>query len=163
MKIHLINPAMPLSFLSNEYGAPMVLRKYSTPPLGLLTGWPAIRRRGLALALATFAVGVAVSRFVFGQPFFVSGLSLDRPAGLAADRAFYLFELVVLALVLLKAQKHALMDNKPIIVVNRKTEGKARFWDPLLALLKAHGAESMVSVTDTPEDAVKKLRGKHGR
>ena len=37
MKIHLINPAMPLSFLSNEYGAPMVLRKYSTPPLGLLT------------------------------------------------------------------------------------------------------------------------------
>jgi radical SAM superfamily enzyme YgiQ (UPF0313 family) len=37
MKFYLINPSLPLSFTSNEYGAPMVFRKYSTPPLGLLT------------------------------------------------------------------------------------------------------------------------------
>ncbi|GGX35713.1 hypothetical protein GCM10010297_66180 [Streptomyces malachitofuscus] len=66
-------------------------------PLGLLTGWPAIGRRGLALALATFAVGVGVSRFVFDQPYATSGLSLGRPAGFDGDRAYYVLELVLLA------------------------------------------------------------------
>ncbi|MDJ0343157.1 branched-chain amino acid ABC transporter permease/ATP-binding protein [Streptomyces sp. H10-C2] len=66
-------------------------------PLGLLTGAPAVRRRGLALALATFAVGVAVSRFVFAQPYATSGLELRRPAGFTADRAYYVLELGLLA------------------------------------------------------------------
>ncbi|MFJ5831350.1 ATP-binding cassette domain-containing protein [Streptomyces sp. NPDC093089] len=65
--------------------------------VGLVTGRPAIRRHGLALALATLAVGVAVSRFVLTQPYATAGLSLDRPAGLSDDRAFYAVELVVLA------------------------------------------------------------------
>ncbi|MFM9367951.1 ABC transporter permease subunit [Streptomyces sp. Da 82-17] len=65
-------------------------------PLGLLTGGPAIRRHGLALALATLAVGVGVSRFVFDQPYATSGLGLDRPAGLDGDRAYYLLELALL-------------------------------------------------------------------
>ncbi|MGW0944745.1 ABC transporter permease subunit [Streptomyces sp. NPDC002623] len=70
-------------------------------PLGLLTGWPAIRRHGLALALATFVVGVAVSRFVFAQPYATSGLSLGRPAGFDGDRAYYVLELALLAAALL--------------------------------------------------------------
>ncbi|MET7478299.1 ATP-binding cassette domain-containing protein [Streptomyces sp. NPDC005648] len=70
-------------------------------PLGLLTGWPAITRRGLALALATFAVGVGVSRFVFAQPYATSGLTLDRPSGFDGDRAYYLLELVLLFAALL--------------------------------------------------------------
>ncbi|WP_030947467.1 ABC transporter permease subunit [Streptomyces sp. NRRL S-646] len=70
-------------------------------PLGLLTGWPAIGRQGLALALATFAVGVGVSRFVFAQPYATSGLSLDRPAGFDGDRAYYVLELALLAVALL--------------------------------------------------------------
>ncbi|MER5354574.1 ABC transporter permease [Kitasatospora sp. NPDC002551] len=69
-----------------------------TAPLGLLTGWPAIRRRGLALALVTFAVGTTLSRFVFQQPYATTGLVLDRPAFLAGDRAFYLAELLLLGL-----------------------------------------------------------------
>ncbi|TGA96881.1 ABC transporter permease, partial [Streptomyces sp. MZ04] len=72
-------------------------------PLGLLTGWPAISRHGLALALATFAVGVGVSRFVFAQPYATSGLTLDRPAGFAGDRAYYVLELLLLAAALLFA------------------------------------------------------------
>ncbi|WRZ93791.1 ATP-binding cassette domain-containing protein [Streptomyces sp. NBC_01007] len=72
-------------------------------PLGLLTGWPAIKRHGLALAVATFAVGVGVSRFVFAQPYAVAGLSLDRPAGFGGDRAYYVLELVLLAVALLAA------------------------------------------------------------
>ena len=37
MKFYLINPKLPLSFSGNEYAAPMVFKKYSVPPLGLLT------------------------------------------------------------------------------------------------------------------------------
>ncbi|MFF0436046.1 ATP-binding cassette domain-containing protein [Streptomyces sp. NPDC004327] len=66
-------------------------------PLGLLTGWPAIRRHGLALALATLAIGVAVSRFVFAQPYATAGLTVRRPAGLDGDRRYYALELVLLA------------------------------------------------------------------
>ncbi|MFI8894254.1 ABC transporter permease subunit [Streptomyces paradoxus] len=79
-------------------------------PLGLLTGWPAIGRRGLALALATFAVGVGVSRFVFAQPYATSGLSLGRPAGFDGDRAYYLLELLLLAFALLAT--HALRRGR---------------------------------------------------
>ncbi|MET9765023.1 ATP-binding cassette domain-containing protein [Streptomyces sp. NPDC006372] len=79
-------------------------------PLGLLTGWPAIGRRGLALALATFAVGVGVSRFVFAQPYATAGLSLDRPAGFAGDRAYYVLELLLLVVALLAA--HALRRGR---------------------------------------------------
>ncbi|AXE84840.1 branched-chain amino acid ABC transporter permease/ATP-binding protein [Streptomyces sp. Go-475] len=79
-------------------------------PLGLLTGWPAIGRRGLALALATFAIGVGVSRFVFAQPYATAGLSLGRPAGFDGDRAYYILELVLLAAALLAA--HALRRGR---------------------------------------------------
>ncbi|MFD3314171.1 ATP-binding cassette domain-containing protein [Streptomyces sp. NPDC058694] len=79
-------------------------------PLGLLTGWPAIGRHGLALALATFAVGVGVSRFVFAQPYATSGLTLGRPAGFDGDRAYYALELVLLACALLAA--HALRRGR---------------------------------------------------
>ncbi|MFE9683437.1 ATP-binding cassette domain-containing protein [Streptomyces sp. NPDC006285] len=79
-------------------------------PLGLLTGWPAIRRHGLALALATFAVGVGVSRFVFAQPYATSGLALGRPAGFEGDRAYYVLELALLAVALPAA--HALRRGR---------------------------------------------------
>ena len=73
--------------------------------VGFLTGYPAIRRRGLFLALTTFAVGAFVSRFVFNQPYFTSGVTVSRPSlfgvSLAGDRAFYLFELAMLAIAFL--------------------------------------------------------------
>ncbi|GAA2080881.1 hypothetical protein GCM10009801_39440 [Streptomyces albiaxialis] len=67
-------------------------------PLGLLTGWPAIRRRGLALALTTLAISLLVSRFVLEQPYALEGLVPDRPAGFSGDRAYYALELALLAL-----------------------------------------------------------------
>ncbi|MET9561989.1 ABC transporter permease subunit [Streptomyces tauricus] len=79
-------------------------------PLGLLTGWPAIGRHGLALALATFAVGVGVSRFVFAQPYATAGLDLGRPAGFDGDRAYYVLELALLGGALLAA--HALRRGR---------------------------------------------------
>jgi branched-chain amino acid transport system permease protein len=73
--------------------------------VGFLTGYPAIRRRGLFLALTTFAVGAFVSRFVFAQPYFTSNVEVHRPSlfglSLEGDRAFYLFELAMLAIAFL--------------------------------------------------------------
>jgi branched-chain amino acid transport system permease protein len=73
--------------------------------VGFLTGYPAIRRRGLFLALTTFAVGAFVSRFVFQQPYFTNGVTVNRPSlfglSLQGDRAFYLFELAMLAIAFL--------------------------------------------------------------
>ncbi|MFJ2744076.1 ATP-binding cassette domain-containing protein [Streptomyces sp. NPDC087440] len=79
----------------------LLLAVVLTAPLGLLTGWPAIRRHGLALALTTLAFGVAVSRFVLDQPYATAGLGVARPAGFTSDRAFYLLELALLLLCLL--------------------------------------------------------------
>jgi branched-chain amino acid transport system permease protein len=70
-------------------------------PLGLLVGQPAIRRRGLALALTTFAVGTAISRLVFQQPAETAGVLLDRTGLLGQDRFFYGVELALLAAALL--------------------------------------------------------------
>src|SRR4051812_4987543 len=73
--------------------------------VGFLTGYPAIRRRGLFLALTTFAVGAFVSRFVFAQPYFTGNVEVNRPSlfglSLQGDRAFYLFELAILAVAFL--------------------------------------------------------------
>ncbi len=73
--------------------------------VGFATGYPAIRRRGLFLALTTFAVGTFVSRFVFQQPYFTNGVTVRRPSvfgwSLAGDHAFYLFELALLAIAFL--------------------------------------------------------------
>lgn len=70
--------------------------------VGFITGYPAIRRRGLFLALTTFGVGAFVYEFVFEQPYFTSDISVSRPAlfglSLNGDRAFYLFELAMLGL-----------------------------------------------------------------
>ncbi|NEA67642.1 ATP-binding cassette domain-containing protein [Streptomyces sp. SID12488] len=77
--------------------AALALAVLLVAPLGLLTGWPAIRRHGLALALATFAVGVGVSRFVLAQPYAIAGLTVNRPAGFEGDRAYYVLELALLA------------------------------------------------------------------
>ncbi|CAO5164064.1 Amino acid/amide ABC transporter membrane protein 1 and 2 [Frankia sp. AiPs1] len=73
-------------------------------PVGLITGYPAIRRKGLTLALTTFAVGAVVSRFVFEQPTFASRLYIDPLTffGHALnDKAFYVLELLCLGLGLL--------------------------------------------------------------
>jgi branched-chain amino acid transport system permease protein len=98
--------------------------------VGFLTGYPAIRRRGLFLALTTFAVGTFVSRFVFQQPYFTNGVGVTRPSlfglSLSGDRAFYAFELVVLAVIFLVMTS---LRSGPIgrsLVAMRDSEAGAR-------------------------------------
>ncbi|NBM17918.1 ABC transporter permease subunit [Streptomyces sp. GC420] len=102
-------------------------------PLGLLTGWPAIRRHGLALSLATLAIGVAMSRFVFTQPYATSGLGLGRPAGFAGDRAYYLLELALLGGSLLA-----------VVALRRGRAGRA------LAAMRDHEAGAAASGVPVP-------------
>lgn len=95
-----------------------------TAPLGLLTGWPAIRRHGLALALTTLAFGVAVSRFVLDQPYATAGLAVSRPAGFTSDRAYYVLELgLLLACLLLVAQLRRGRSGRALAALRDHQEG----------------------------------------
>jgi branched-chain amino acid transport system permease protein len=98
--------------------------------VGLLTGYPAIRRRGLFLALTTFAVGVMVSRFVFQEPSFTSGVHVSRPnvlgLSLDGDRVFYAFELVCLAIGLVVVHNLRSQRLGRALVAVRDSEDGAR-------------------------------------
>jgi branched-chain amino acid transport system permease protein len=73
--------------------------------LGAVTGYSALRRRGLFLGLTTLAVGLVLYRFVFESPFFATRVIIHRPRlfgiSLDGDRAFYWFALVFLGVTLL--------------------------------------------------------------
>jgi branched-chain amino acid transport system permease protein len=98
-----------LFFAKTSAGTPqlvaLLVAALAAGVVGFLTGYPAIRRRGLFLALTTFAVGAFVSRFVFAQTYFTSNVEVHRPSlfglSLQGDRAFYLFELAMLAIAFL--------------------------------------------------------------
>ncbi len=108
--------------------------------VGFLTGYPAIRRRGLFLALTTFAVGAAVSRFVFQQPAATAGLAVRRPElfglSLAGDRAFYVFELACLVVALLVVRNLRTGRLGRALVAIRDNEDGARAVGINLPVLK---------------------------
>lgn len=99
--------------------------------VGFLTGYPAIRRRGLFLALTTFAVGAFVSRFVFNQTYFTNNTETVHRLSffglsLTGDRAFYLFELAMLAigfLVMYNLRTGAL--GRSLVAIRDSEEGAA--------------------------------------
>ncbi len=77
---------------------------------GLLAGYPALKRKGLFLGLTTLGLALIIDRFVFNARMFKGGpggLTMDRPTlfglDLTSDRAFFFFELVVVALTLVLA------------------------------------------------------------
>jgi branched-chain amino acid transport system permease protein len=77
-------------------------------PLGILIGYPALRRRGLILGLITLAFAVIVNAFVFQGASWQEGQqsrNVSRPNlfgwHLTGDKTFLYFELVVLGLILL--------------------------------------------------------------
>ncbi|HMA46791.1 MAG TPA: ABC transporter permease, partial [Frankiaceae bacterium] len=119
-------------------------------PVGFATGYPAIRRRGLALALTTFAVGAVVSRFVFEQPTFVSGLQVSRLTLLGrelSDRAFYLLELACLGLGLLLVRNlHCGRLGRALLAVRDNLGGAAAVGVDVRALkLLSFTASSVVA------------------
>lgn len=72
--------------------------------LGAVTGYSALRRRGLFLGLTTLAVGLVCYRFIFENPFFSNQVMVNRPSifgvSLDGERAYYWFSLACLAVTL---------------------------------------------------------------
>ena len=78
---------------------------------GTLAGYPALRRRGLFLALTTLAFGLFIYGFVIGNSVIAgdtTGLQVARPSILwwnfHSDLAFYYFDVAVVGLILLLAR-----------------------------------------------------------
>ncbi len=98
-------------------------------PVGFVTGYPAIRRRGLTLALTTFAVGAVVSRFVFEAPALATGLFVNPLTFFSrelSDRWFYVLELACLALGLLVVRNlHRGRLGRALLAVRDHPEGAA--------------------------------------
>jgi len=101
--------------MAGAWGIPtvlaMVLGALVALVAGVLTGWPALRRRGLFLALTTLAFGLLIFRFVLQNKAFAAGadaLQVTRPSlfgwELRGPVAFYYFELVWVGLMLLVAR-----------------------------------------------------------
>ncbi|HWB67519.1 MAG TPA: ABC transporter permease [Mycobacteriales bacterium] len=101
----LSNGAMPYVPQLNPILA-MLLSATVVMLVGLATGFPVLRRRGLFLGLATLALNLVVYFMIFQNAYFLNGTSfINRPnffgVSLTGDKAFYLYELVVLAVALL--------------------------------------------------------------
>jgi branched-chain amino acid transport system permease protein len=107
--VRLHNGLLPLPVSTSIPHVPVVLAMLIgglvVIPIGVLVGYPALRRRGLILGLITLAFAQIVDAFIIENPSWTSGRNTSRPNlfgwSLSGDRAFLYFELVVLALVLL--------------------------------------------------------------
>ena len=83
----------------------MLLGAALVVPVGILVGFPALRRKGLVLGLFTLAVGILLDAIIFSDDRYFDGFGqLHRPVlfglNLKGGHAYYWFELVVLALML---------------------------------------------------------------
>jgi branched-chain amino acid transport system permease protein len=101
--------------IANSWGVPIALSTLlggvGAVALGMVAGFPALRRRGLFLGLTTLALGLLVDRLVFQSPVFaggINGLVVTRPSffglSLENDNLFYYYELIWLAAMLLLAR-----------------------------------------------------------
>ena len=88
----------------------MLLGGVAAMVLGVLTGFPVLNRRGLLLGLMTLAMGLLVYSLVFTDDLVVGGgsVAVSRPSlfgwSFDGEHAFYYFELVWVALMLLLAR-----------------------------------------------------------
>jgi branched-chain amino acid transport system permease protein len=123
--------------VANALGLPvivaMLVGALAALVLGLVAGYPALKRRGLFLGLTTLAIGLLAYQFVFSSNVFAGGsggLTAQRPSVLglsfAGDRAFYWFELfwVVLMLVLARNLRSGRLGR--ILAAMRDSETAAR-------------------------------------
>jgi branched-chain amino acid transport system permease protein len=100
--------------VSNSLGIPvipsMLIGAVVAVFVGLIAGYPALKRKGLFLGLTTLAIGILAYALVFVSNIFAkgsAGLTVHRPSifglSLEGDKAFYWFELVCVALAFLLA------------------------------------------------------------
>ena len=94
--MHLLDAGVPFSLALLGAGVCVV-------PLGVIIAVPALRLSGLFLALATFGVGQLIDSFLFGTWSWLSGgsdgLRGGRPGVFESDRAYVVFVIGMLALI----------------------------------------------------------------
>jgi len=123
--------------VSNELGIPvipsMLIGAVVAVFVGLIAGYPALKRKGLFLGLTTLAIGVLAYSLVFTSSIFAkgsAGLTVHRPSifglSLDGDKAFYWFELVWVALAMLLARNLRSGRLGRILAAMRDSETAAR-------------------------------------
>src|SRR5438477_3590788 len=123
--------------VSNSFGVPvipsMLIGAVVAVFVGLIAGYPALKRRGLFLGLTTLTIGVLAYSLVFTSSIFAkgsAGLTVHRPSifglSLNGDKAFYWFELVwvLLAMVLARNLRSGRLGR--ILAAMRDSETAAR-------------------------------------
>jgi len=123
--------------VSNSLGVPvipsMLIGAVVAVFIGLMAGYPALKRKGLFLGLTTLAIGILSYSLVFVSNIFAkgsAGLTVHRPSifglSLEGDKAFYWFELVCVALALLLANNLRKGRLGRILAAMRDSETAAR-------------------------------------
>jgi branched-chain amino acid transport system permease protein len=123
--------------VSNAFGIPvifsMIIGAFVAVLIGLIAGYPALKRKGLFLGLTTLTIGILCYSLVFSSDIFAkgaSGLSVSRPSifglSLNGDKAFYWFELVCVALAFIFANSLRRGRLGRILAAMRDSETAAR-------------------------------------
>jgi branched-chain amino acid transport system permease protein len=123
--------------VSNAFGIPvvfsMLIGASAAVLVGLIAGYPALKRKGLFLGLTTLTIGVLCFSLVFSSDIFAkgaAGLTVARPTlfglKLEGDKAFYWFELGWVALAFLFANNLRRGRLGRILAAMRDSETAAR-------------------------------------
>src|SRR5947209_5163288 len=123
--------------VSNELGVPvipsMLIGAVVAVIVGLIAGYPALKRKGLFLGLTTLTIGVLAYSLVFTSSIFAkgsAGLTVHRPSifglSLDGDKAFYWFELVWVGLAMVLARNLRSGRLGRILAAMRDSETAAR-------------------------------------
>ncbi|MGN6472506.1 MAG: ABC transporter permease subunit, partial [Mycobacteriales bacterium] len=103
------NGYLPLPYSTSIPHVPVLLAMFIgglvVIPIGVLVGYPALRRRGLILGLITLAFAQIVDAFIIENPSWTAARNSNRPNlfgwSLSGDRTYLYFELFVLGGILL--------------------------------------------------------------
>jgi branched-chain amino acid transport system permease protein len=102
--------------------------------VAVIIGYPAIRRRGLTLAVITLAFALVTQTYLLNTEFFGSWLPdgrIERPAvfgviDISSETRFYYFSLVVLALIMLAARGIRRSRTGRALIAIRENENAAQ-------------------------------------
>lgn len=143
-----------------EYGWDPFVAMVVAGPLGalvaVLVGLPALRLRGLYLAVTTLAVSLAASEWVFSNRAvdWIPERSFDRPpllgrVPLDTPLRLYYFALavLVLALVMLRALRHSRTGRVLVAVRDNEDGAVAHGVDPVRAKLTAFALSGFIAAT----------------
>ncbi len=145
--------------LTSRHGWDLVLALGAAGAAGALAavvvGWPALRRRGLALAVTTLGFALFTSSYLLNRSLFDSllpGLRIDRPpilgrVDIAGERAFYYVCLAVLGLTVAAVRGVRRSRTGRVLIAARDNDATARSYgvDTTAATLGAFAISGFIA------------------